>query len=624
MPEHVPPPRFDGVERARGLLQASGASIKEHASYRPAYRASADKIQLPTPEAVGGEDRFCTMALRELAHWSGHESRLDRDMSHPFGSEGRVREELRAELASVLLADTLGLPPPPSHDARAHAFADLLARDPLELFRAAADAERIHTFLMQYDKPLAQSQQQATAEVIALHAAENNRIDAALQAVASTPTAKPAPAAKAARAFEPYTPPAKDVRAEFADALREMGCIVSGDHPIMDGKPHRIQVAGDKKSEKAGFYVGHEDGEVPAGYISNNRSGQSMRWKAKGYSLNPQDRARLEAEAKANQQRREAEQAAKHSATSQRVTNQAGSLRQIPQSQPTPYLQSKGVKPQRGALTDASGQTTFLPAQDKTGRIWTMQYIGPEGTKRFAKDSRKNGCFHVLGGMDELKRAPVIVVGEGYATMATIKETVGHAVVAAFDSGNLEPVARALREMFLTKPMLLVGDDDRTVVMTQGFNPGREKAEAAAKAVGAKAVFPIFAPDEITYPPNLKPVTPAAFRAHVAAAEWLAKVKPGTHADNRDLCEADLLQPAQLDALDRMKQFTDFNDLAQKSRLGTEAVRRQIAPQISQLVALHDLKQEQAVEQAQQRTQEQSRTAGHGMQQRQRPGIRVR
>ena len=32
------------------------------------------------------------------------------------------------------------------------------------------------------------------------------------------------------------------------------------------------------------------------------------------------------------------------------------------------------------------------------------------------------------------------------------------------------------------------GDDDRHLVMTHGNNPGREKAEAAAQAVGGKAI----------------------------------------------------------------------------------------------------------------------------------------
>ncbi len=45
-----------------------------------------------------------------------------------------------------------------------------------------------------------------------------------------------------------------------------------------------------------------------------------------------------------------------------------------------------------------------------------------DGTKRFAKDSKKEGCFHVLGGLPQLAKTPVIIFAEGYATAATIKE----------------------------------------------------------------------------------------------------------------------------------------------------------------------------------------------------------
>ena len=78
--------------------------------------------------------------------------------------------------------------------------------------------------------------------------------------------------------------PAMTPQEEFAQALRSLGCVVDGAHPVMDGATHRIGVDGDKKGEQAGFYVGHLDGH-PAGYIKNNRTGIETKWKSKGYSL---------------------------------------------------------------------------------------------------------------------------------------------------------------------------------------------------------------------------------------------------------------------------------------------------------------------------------------------------
>ena len=85
---------------------------------------------------------------------------------------------------------------------------------------------------------------------------------------------------------------------------------------------------------------------------------------------------------------------------------------------------------------------------------------------------------------------------EGYATAASLSDALGHATVAAFDSGNLPAVATALKARFPDKPMVIAGDNDVHVEQTQGINFGRTKAEEAARAVGGKAFFPIFAPGE--------------------------------------------------------------------------------------------------------------------------------
>jgi putative DNA primase/helicase len=97
--------------------------------------------------------------------------------------------------------------------------------------------------------------------------------------------------------------------------------------------------------------------------------------------------------------------------------------------------------------------------------------------------------------------------------------------VAAFDSGNLVPVAKALHEKYPDKPMVIAGDDDKHLEATQGVNPGRSKAEEAARAVGGKLLLPIFAPGEQAANP---------------------------------------------------KGFTDFNDLATRSVLGQEGIARQV------------------------------------------------
>lgn len=371
--------------------------------------------------------------------------------------------------------------------------------------------------------------------------------------------------------------PAMTPREEFAEALKSVGCVVTGDHPVMDGNTHRIAVEGENftKNSGSGFYVGHLDGH-PAGYTKNNKTGADLTWKSKGYVLDPEQKALMAAEAATRLQQREAGRSKRQEQAAVRVAKQMESL--IPVERATPYMQAKGIEPQSGAFTDKDGRKTYLPAIDVTGKQWSIQYIQEDGTKRFAKDGRKEGCFHVVGGMDALASAPAVVIGEGYATAVQLKQVLGYATVCAFDAGNLAIVAQDLHRKFPDKPVVIAADDDRHLEMTQGANPGRTKAEEAARLVGGKVVLPIFAPGENDYPADLENVTPAHYREQQRTGSALSE--------------------EQLAALDRMKQFTDFNDLANKSALGHEGINRQLCSFVDDVI------EKQALAEAERQQQE--------------------
>jgi len=83
-------------------------------------------------------------ALHELAHWTGHPTRLNRDMQHRYGSAAYAMEELRAELASAFVAYELGIPTDiPQHASYIADWINPLKGDKREIFRAAADAQKI-------------------------------------------------------------------------------------------------------------------------------------------------------------------------------------------------------------------------------------------------------------------------------------------------------------------------------------------------------------------------------------------------------------------------------------------------------------------------------------------------
>ena len=142
-------PDWNPIDRAEEILKASQAVIKHGESDRAFYRSSTDSIHLPHKHQFPTPDRYYATALHELGHWSGHELRLNRDLSHPFGSEGYAKEELRAEIASMILGSELGIGHDPGqHAAYVGSWIKVLEQDPKEIFRAAADAEKIQDYVL--------------------------------------------------------------------------------------------------------------------------------------------------------------------------------------------------------------------------------------------------------------------------------------------------------------------------------------------------------------------------------------------------------------------------------------------------------------------------------------------
>ena len=139
-----------------------------------------------------------------------------------------------------------------------------------------------------------------------------------------------------------------------------------------------------------------------------------------------------------------------------------------------------------------------MPGYDVDGKLWTVQYIKEDGTKRFAKDSRKHGCFHVVGApngtaaLQKIAMSPVVVIAEGYATATTLAEHGKVPTLAAYDSGNLLSVATSIRDRWPDKAIVIAGDDDHQLEN----NPDREKALAAAEAVTGIAIFPNFSAEQ--------------------------------------------------------------------------------------------------------------------------------
>ncbi|RYZ46265.1 MAG: alpha/beta fold hydrolase, partial [Sphingobacteriales bacterium] len=150
---------WDRADRAEQLITASKAVIKHLPGDDAYYDLRTDSITMPAKSQFDAADKYYATLLHELGHWSGHESRLDRSLFNLPGSPDYAREELRAEIASMLLGDLMGIGHDPGqHSAYVAAWIRLLTDNPFEIHKAAADAEKIVGFLLSFDQRRAELQ----------------------------------------------------------------------------------------------------------------------------------------------------------------------------------------------------------------------------------------------------------------------------------------------------------------------------------------------------------------------------------------------------------------------------------------------------------------------------------
>jgi antirestriction protein ArdC len=158
VPDYKPNPHtpFEIAQAGERILQNSGAAIHHDQADRAFYNRANDTIHLPRKDAFKDAAGYYGTALHELAHWTGHPTRLNRPTlndSYQFGDLNYAKEELRAEIASVFIAAERGIPHDPnSHAAYVGSWIRALRNDKHEIFRAAQDASRAADFVLQLER----------------------------------------------------------------------------------------------------------------------------------------------------------------------------------------------------------------------------------------------------------------------------------------------------------------------------------------------------------------------------------------------------------------------------------------------------------------------------------------
>ncbi|MBZ0090958.1 MAG: toprim domain-containing protein [Sulfuricellaceae bacterium] len=265
---------------------------------------------------------------------------------------------------------------------------------------------------------------------------------------------------------------------KFLDALRSAGLEPVKADIDADGVLHRYRVTGDKAGSMNGWYVLHAS-PVPAGAFGSWKTGETHSWRDDvTRTATPAERAELQRQMQAMKAARAEEERRVRDAARAKAAKLWLMAKPAPGDHP--YLARKRVK--AWGLRQLNNML-LIPARDAAGQLHTLQFIGADGNKRFLTGGRIQGCYYAIGRV-----RGAVLVAEGYATAASIFEASGHAVAVAFNAGNLEPVARAIRSKFPKLHIVICADDDTA---TPG-NPGLTKATEAARAVHGWVAKPDF------------------------------------------------------------------------------------------------------------------------------------
>lgn len=276
----------------------------------------------------------------------------------------------------------------------------------------------------------------------------------------------------------------------FVEKMREAGLVIDK-YPDVTGRSTRVAVEGDKTGQTSGWYKIHADG-VPVCLFQNWRSGEGVQKLVA--PANKIDMSIDLEKVKVNAEVIAAKLSSQDEATKQLHAEVAKNVQErlalYKESESTQYIQNKEIPIYKGIFATNRG-VTVIPLADVEGNIRTMQTILPAGTKMFEKGGELKGSMHVVNADNLAEVKGGIVICEGYATGATIREATNchFGVVCAMTSHNLHDVAKAISEKYPDKPLIIAGDNDR---FNANGNVGKLTAEAVATEFGAKVVIPEF------------------------------------------------------------------------------------------------------------------------------------
>ena len=266
----------------------------------------------------------------------------------------------------------------------------------------------------------------------------------------------------------------------------------------LDGELHRYRVHDDKPGQKSGAICIHTDGWA-AGFVMDWRKDLRENWRYDISGLDISDEQRnyynsdeYRKKCEEEHRKKEEQRQARHLEASERARRLWGKLPEAPENHP--YLQRKNVK-SYGLHYDPNSGNLAVPIRRINGLVFSIQWIpSAEGLhKLFYEHADMTGAFFSIG-LESLKEnlKQIILLGEGYATMAKVHELTDKPCVAAMSCHRLNEIAKILHETYPEAKIIITADNDHKTEVRTERNPGLLYARLV---VQAKLAVGIAAPD---------------------------------------------------------------------------------------------------------------------------------
>ena len=310
---------------------------------------------------------------------------------------------------------------------------------------------------------------------------------------------------------------------QFKNNMRAEGIYITTPIFVTDTF-RRAHIAGDKPSKKNFSYWLKDLGDYAYGYGEDHKRNIKVPWHSKKHSdLSPSERKDFEEEIRKSQEQLNAKKEVLWEKTAKYAEKLWSQGSPILPGQTHPYLVKKGLTIEdflRNGYQEkviqqlemeicklrintnidvANGKCLgwlMIPLTNQ-GKIWSIEFLGPEGEKYFLYQGKKQGNYRILGNPLDipLEKCNKIGIAEGYASALSAYLAFGHPVISCCDAGNLLNVCSSDFISNLNKiiEITIFGDDDKWP-NKEGIinNTGRQKATEAARILNCRIIFPMF------------------------------------------------------------------------------------------------------------------------------------